>query len=267
MRNFYYRNFIRGRIRRGYYNDGNNGNPGGDPPTPTPTPTPPNEDDKKFSQKDLNAIIKKEKDNWQKTQRQQVAQLEDFKKTAGLSQERVTELEKQIADLESQYMSKEEIARRDAEKAKKDYDTKLETTSSEAKKWQNTFTNLLVETRITAAANEAGAYNNQQMLDLLGGKAKVVPVTQDGKETGQYDVRILLPARDKEGKPVVLDLTPTEAMKQMKEMPENFGNLFKGQGTGGLGGNNNGTPTGSRDLKTLAANAEEYRKNRKTLVK
>ena len=70
----------------------------------------------------------------------------------------------------------------------------------------------------------------------------------------------------KEGKPVTLELTPAEAVKRMSEMDE-YLNLFKGKGSGGIGGTNRGggnkgaAMTAAQAAKTLSPAAfQEWRK-------
>jgi len=63
--------------------------------------------------------------------------------------------------------------------------------------------------------------------------------------TGRYVPKVRLAGKDKDGKSVILDLTPTEAVKQMKEMPEIYGNLFKSGAHSGIGGKNDSFKKGT----------------------
>jgi hypothetical protein len=165
-------------------------------------------------------------------------------------------------------MSQQELAKRDSEKQAKEYQARLEKAETTAKTHEQRFTKLLVNHAISAAASANDAWKAEQMLTQLGGLAKVVPVLLDGKETGDYEVKIQFPDKTKEGQFVVLDLTPDATMKRMKELPELYGNLFKSGVQGGVGGNNNGVQgTNSNDLNSVTADPETYRKNRKTLLK
>ena len=66
---------------------------------------------------------------------------------------------------------------------------------------------------------------------------------------------------DKEGKPVTLDLTIAEAVKRMSEMDE-YANLFKSEGTGGVGGVNRGSSKPLDAKKIAATDPALYRKLR-----
>jgi hypothetical protein len=275
MRTFYYRSFITSKLRvtrRGYYNndgggagDGSGGGGGNDDPL-----------NKKvdLTQKQLNDIVAAEKRKAEQAAatatKKTVEELEKVKSTATLSQQQAEDLQKQIAELEKTYMSKEELAKREAEKTAKEYNAKLESATKAAETNEKRFKNLLVKQAITKAAAENDAYRAEQMLTQLGGLAKVVPVIVDGKETEDFEVKILFPDTTKEGQAVVLDLTADAAMKRMKELPDLYGNFFKSGVNGGVGGGNAGggnSGGGSKDLNTLTQDPEAYRKARKDLLK
>lgn len=272
MRSFYYRSFISSKLglRRPYYDGGegggDSGNSGGGGGSSGGNSGGSGNPPAAFTQDQVNAILNKEKAKWQNQNKATVTQLEELKKQEGLSKERVAELEQQIDNLQKTYMSESELLKRDTEKKQKEMTAQLEQTTGQLKFWNGKYTQLLVTNAITTAAAANEAYNPVQMLTQLGGMAKVVPVTQDGKETGEFEVKIQFPDKDKEGKPVVLELTPDAAMKRMKELPEQYGNLFKAGVNGGVGGNNSGpgTPT---DLKKVMSDPAEYRKNRDKILK
>jgi hypothetical protein len=220
-----------------------------------------------FTQDQVNAILNKEKTKWQQTNKTTVSQLEELKKQDGLSKEKVAELENQIAQLQTTYMTESELLKRDTEKKTTELSTQLEQTSGQLKFWNNKYTQLLVSHAITSAAATNDAYNPEQMLTQLGGAAKVVPVIQDGKETGEFEVKIQFTDKDKDGKPVVLELTPDATMKRMKELPQQFGNLFKAGVNGGLGGNNAGLGAAAPQMDKVLKDPGEYRKNRDKILK
>ena len=68
---------------------------------------------------------------------------------------------------------------------------------------------------------------------------------------------------DKAGNPVVLELSPDETLKRMKEIEKHF-NLFQGDGKGGYGGMNR--PSGGKepDAAHLAKDPKTYREARKS---
>jgi hypothetical protein len=257
MRRFY---LGRSRVVKGYY-EGDPVSPPTVPPTVPPTP-PANT----FTQDQVNAFLAKEKKGWQSQQQQLATQLEQYRTSEGVTKERAAELENQIEELKKQYMTKDELAAEASKKEKDAYTKQVTTLTSERDQWQGTFTKLLVTSQLRSAAAETEAYNTDQMVTLLGGQTKVVPVLKDGKQTGEFEVKVLFPTTSKDGEQVVLELTPLDAMKKMKDTPEKYGNLFKSGVQGGLGGNNGGPTGGPTTLVDATKSPEEYRKNREKLL-
>ena len=92
-------------------------------------------------------------------------------------------------------------------------------------------------------------------------------VDEDGKPTGDYEPRVAFPDKDKDNKPLTLDLTVAEAVKRMKEL-EKYGNLFEGGKKSGLGGTGSQTKGSNVDISEVAkkdpAKYRELRKLRET---
>jgi hypothetical protein len=85
------------------------------------------------------------------------------------------------------------------------------------------------------------AFNADQVVTILRPSTRLIEELdpETNQPTGRFVPKVRLAGKDKDGKSVVLDLTPTDAVKQMKEMPEIYGNLFKSGAHSGVGGNNN----------------------------
>ena len=105
-----------------------------------------------------------------------------------------------------------------------------------------------------------------QLVNILRSSTQLVEVhDENGKATGKYTPIVKFNSKNDEGKPIVLDLNPTDAIKHMKELPDAYGNLFKGTAAGGLGetgGTGRGTGTVSLDsIKNPVKYAEWRKKN------
>lgn len=219
-----------------------------------------------FTQEQVNQFIAAEKRKEQEKTKKLVEELNTLKQASGNSTQRVEELEGAIKTLEATYLTKEELAKRDLDKAQKEAKAAAEKLQSENEFWKNRFTGQLVSTALTQAAVANDAYAPEQILTLLGGQSKVQKVIKDGKETGDFEVKIVFNDQDKDGNALTLELTPDAALKRMKELPKRFGNLFKGA-VSGLGGDNNG-PDGTTGNQSLSAIAKKndpvaYREARK----
>lgn len=227
-----------------YFADG-----GGDPPPPPPPPPPPKPNDppKTFTQEEVNAFLADDRRKTENKNKELIAQLEALKQSEGMSKKQQEELQAQIDSMQQQYMSKEELAKQEREKEMKKFEAESKKNAEEASKWKQDYTKLRIDNAIITAATEHGAYSTQQMITFLTPITELTTeVGEDGKPTGKFIPMVNLDDKDKDGKDIVLKLSVSDAVKRMKELPERFGNLFKGEGAGGIGitnrpGNANGS--------------------------
>lgn len=234
------------------------GDEGGNNPPPPPPP-PGGDNDKKFTQKDLNDYLAKELSKEKQKYKKTVDELEALKSAKTTTEEQAAALQTQIDDLQKQYMSKDELQKQEQQKEAKKQKELFDATVAEKQQWQNNYNALLVENEIRAASTKYDAWKAEQLITQLGGKTKVVPVLAEGKPTGNYQVIVSIPGD--EGK--TLEVSVDEAVKYMKGKPEEYGNLFKANVSGGIGGSNNGgTGVNGVDMKRAAEDPEYYRKNR-----
>ena len=220
------------------------------PPAPEPEPSPDN-DKPVISQKKLDSILAEEKKKYQKSVENQIGQLESLKKSAETNDKLKKDLENRIEELQNSLLTKEQIAQKDKDKLQKDFSVQIEKLSSERDRWKNSFTEATIKRSISDAAG-SDAFSSAQIVNLLERDARLVEETDDeGNGLGKFGVKIKFQHTDKEGKPVTLDLTPDEAIKLMKDIPDKYGNLFKTSLSSGLGGGNN-KPIKDIDLKNMS---------------
>jgi len=243
------------------YNEGEGEGSGGGNPPPTPPPS------KNFTQADVDRFLAEDRRKHQAKQQALAQQLEQFQSTARLTEEEKQGLAAQIEELRNQSLTKEQQLTRDLEKHKETLKTTSETLAKERDTWQGRYGELLVSNQINAAATVNEAFRNDQVLDLLKPRAKVVQKKdEDGKPTDEFQVVIKFDDVDaKSGAPVVLELSPADTVKRMKELPDRFGNLFKSGVTPGVGKTKGSGPTGEPDISKMTA--EQYREYRKTRSK
>lgn len=244
--------YVKSLLFKKFY-EGEGGDGGTSPPPPPPPPP------GTFTQDQVNSFLAKEKKAWEQKNKATIDELNRLKNEAGTSTQRVAELEGMISSLEAQFLSKEELAKKEQEKEKQKQKELFDNTVKEKETWQKSYNDLLVENAIRTASTKYDVFSADQMLIQLGGKSKVVPVLAEGKPTGKYQVVVTI--EGDEGK--VLEVSADEAIKYMKGKPEQFGNLFKANVNGGVGGTNSGGgAAGGIDLKKAGTDAEYYRKHR-----
>ena len=222
-------------------------------------------DEKKFSQEDFNRVMAEEKRKTNVHQREMAAELAEIKKNSSLSDEEKQVLEARIDELQTQYLSAEERARQASESTQKKNANTLKELTDERDTWRIKHEGLVIDNAVTAAASNNKALFTEQIADHLVPKTKLVEKLDDsGKQTGIFEARVSFPDTNKEGKSVTLDLTVNQAVKRMRELDQ-YGNLFEGDKTGGLGQSGSAGKTKGANLEKLAKSndAEAYRKARK----
>jgi hypothetical protein len=163
-----------------------------------------------------------------------VKQLEEIKRNASLTSEQRDELQTRITQLEESYMTKEELAKRESSKQQKDYEAKLQQITEQSKRWQDMYADSTIQRawQDAAIAGEILEPAVSQVSEMFKHRTSLV---EDG-DTGNYNPVVKFNDINEEGQNVVLDLSPVEAIKRMKELPDKFGYLFRGTATSGIGG-------------------------------
>jgi len=190
-----------------------------------------------------------------------VNQLESLKQNSRLTQEERDELQNRITSLEEQYMTKEELSKREATKQQKQYEDELNKIKSDQEKWQSMYSTETIDRTLQDAAIEAEALHPSQIIQMFRGNTQLTEVIKDGAPTGKYAPVVKFNDINDEGAPVMLELTPQELLKRLKELPQ-YQNLFKGTATGGLG-ETSGSLANQPKLQELLNDPAKYAKWRK----
>lgn len=239
------------------------------PETPPPPPAAPSTDTKgetgkkTFSQDELNKALADDRRRHQEQVKKAIAEVEALKSKSRLTQEERNELDQRIQQMQNELLSKEELAKKDRERLIKRSEEEKQALTKERDSWKDRFTGSAIRRAITDAAASNDAYSPSQIVALLHSETRLVEKLDDeGKPTGEFVPKVRFQDTDKDGKPITLELDPNDAVKRMKEL-ENYQNLFKGSGVGGLGANNQ--PQGKKpDARNLAKDPEAYREARRT---
>lgn len=213
-------------------------------------------------QKALNTILSKEKKKHQDAVNKAIAEAQAASKKAQMTAKERQDLEQRLEQLQDQLMTKEQLARKQAERQKQTYEEQVSTLKAEKDSWQQRYTESTIQRSLTDAAAQNNAFSPRQIVAILGRDTRLVEVLDSqGKPTGQLEPRVRFTDVDKDGESVVLELSPKEAVKRMREIPD-YLNLFKGEGTGGAGLRSQ--PGGRKPaVRELAKDAAAYREARK----
>jgi len=231
------------------------------PTTNGDTTTPPG----KFTpeqQKEINRILAAEKKKHHKLVQKAVDEANALRSKAQLTATERSDLDTRLEQIQNEMRTKEEQAKRAAQKLKEKHKSEKSALEADRDTWKGRFTQSTIERTITDAAAANNAFSPGQIVAILGRNTSLVDVLdEEGKPTGALEPKVRFQTKDKDGKPVTLDLSPMETVKRMKD-EEEFLNLFRGEGTGGVGLRSH--PGGKKaDLSQLAKDPAAYRQARK----
>lgn len=249
-----------------YENDPPNPDPNAPPPTPNPESGDPNKpnggggDGKRtYTDDEVQKLIENERKRNADQTRATIQNLETLRQNQQLSEQEKAKLSQQIEDLNRSLLSKEELAKRERERLVNEHKTTLDTVSKERDTWKSRFEESQITRAIVDAAVKGDAFNANLIVPLLKPNAALVENQTDGQPTGTFAVKVNMTVFEG-GVAKTLSLTPEEAIKVMKDKPDEYGNLFKGNLNGGVGGG--ASPRNQNNVKLDTDNHEEYLRNR-----
>src|SRR5690606_4475764 len=190
-------------------------------------------------QDEIDKIVSKRSEKARTAQKQALKQLEQIQNTVKMSEEEKDTLEAEIEKLRKQTLTSEEIAKREAKKAKDTYESQLTDAQKQAERWEKQYKGLKVNYEITTAAQKHGVL--PQSLPFLESflSPKMTLSELKDEDTGElrgHEALVDFTDIGADGKPVQVQLTVEETVKRMKELPESYGQLFSAPSGGGMGG-------------------------------
>ena len=216
-------------------------------------------------QDEVNAMMSQNRKKLTTQNAELVTQLEELKRNSALTSEQKDELSVRITQLEEQYLTTEELSKRETNKQQKEHSELLTKSEKTSNRWKELYSSSTIDRALQDAAVEGEALHPSQIVDLLSTKTQIAEVIENGQTTGRYLATVKFNDVDADGKNVVLDLSPQDAIKRMKELTGRFGNLFKGTSTGGVGGSGgvDGSTQPRQKLQDLLDDPVKYAKWRK----
>ena len=155
-------------------------------------------------------------------------------------------------------LTKEQQSELAKKKLESELTSRIKEADAKAEKNWNLYQDATIKRSITDAAMSNEAFRPKQIVTVLEKLTHLVEdKDEDGKGLGTYTPRVKFPDV-KEGKPVTLDFTVDEAVRRMKDLPDEYGNLFKSGVSGGLGGNSGSGGSGNNDA-TAPTDPAKYR--------
>lgn len=227
------------------------------------TPTP----EKKFSQSDVDRIIKERFKNERTKNEQLVAQLRTVQEQ-GLTPDARATLEEQIKALEESMMTKEQLAAKGLAETENKYKKTLAEKESEAAAWRSRYERSTIERSLADAGAANGALSAEQLVMMFGNSTRLVQQAgSDGKLTDSFLPVMKFTGVDAEKKPTTMELPVAEAIAHMRENGLHS-NLFRHEASPGTGKAGSGGSEGDKahrepqpeDYKTTAEYGAAYQK-------
>lgn len=222
----------------------------------------PKPDEKKYTQKDLDKHIggyKFKVEAELKKAENSARQLAEDKR---LTQEERDAHAKRADDIEAQYKTQKELEEQRVARLSDTHKKEIETEKANTIKYRTRYETKLIDSELSDGINSADEPIPGKLKKYIRQDTVLVDeIDSTGKVTGEQVVRVKFPSKDKEGKVTELLLTVKEAVKAMKEDPEEYGIFFKGATSGGTGGNSLKGGSGGSST-AMPKDIEEYMRRR-----
>ncbi len=246
---------------------GDNVDPPADPPTPATPPT----DGIKFDaaqQAKVDEIIQKRVKSMKAELETTERRLEQLSQNQNLTAKERDEIASELERVQSVMRTKEEQAKYEAKKREAEYNAQLETTTQQAQRYESLFKTQTRNNDIITAATQHDAFNPELFIDVLSPRTEVVEVeNEQGEKTGRYATKVRVTKKAEDGTVAEVLVDPSEAIEDMKNEPEKFGGLFKGNVAKGIGQGSNSSFAGSQRVDISRMSDEEYFQNRDAIAK
>ncbi len=220
-----------------------------------------------FTKEELEKAVTAERAKVQKTINDQVTQLKTLQQSTSLTAQEKSQLQERIGQLESEVMTKEELARREANQLQERFNNELKETKAQREIWENRYRTSTVQQAImSAAADPLMDTHSPDIFNVLLAPQAVLIEGKDaqGKPTGNFEVKIKK-TKIEDGVTKELLFSPREAISLMKE-DKSFAYLFRNSANPGAGLNNGAPPNGQVDISQIT-NYEMYEKHRQAILK
>ena len=208
--------------------------------------------------------VKKVRSQLEQTERR----YESLLQSQSLSSQEKSELQVELEGVQSQLRTREQQVSFEAKKRESEFGKKLLETEGEAKRYRGLFETQTRDNAILAAAGEHGAYNPEQFISVLGPRTEIVAEkNEQGEETGRLVPRVKVQKKADDGTVAEVYVTPAEAIEDMKQDVNKYGNLFRGNVAKGIGEGSNSSFAAKGRVDVSKMTDEEYFANRDAIKK
>lgn len=223
--------------------------------------------EKNFSQADLNAFLAEDRRKHQEKYIKLEASMQGILADTTLQKEQRAKIESELQDLQATHRTKDQQREYEVKQERDRFTTELETAQEQAVRWEDLYKSSVVDRSLQDAAIAQDAFNPMQIMGLLRPNTRMQEqVDEQGKPLGSFAPVIDFPDVDEtSGEQITTLRTPDEAVQRMKELPQQFGNLFRSNVVSGVGSGSatGGVKSGEGRIDPTKLTSEQYRKIRR----
>jgi hypothetical protein len=192
----------------------------------------------RFTQEDLNRFLAEDRRKHQIQLQKMESQLNELAKSKSLTEQERQTLKENLDTIAGQLRTKEQQLTLEKRQLEEQYQAKIEESAKKAQTWEALFRDSTIDRSLQDAAVKHEAFNPAQLVTQLRPWTRVIEVMDEktGKPTGKYKPVVDMPDVDATtNEQAIMTRSPEEAVKRMKEMPEQWGNLFRSNVVSGIG--------------------------------
>ncbi|MFA6270829.1 MAG: hypothetical protein WC657_06520 [Candidatus Paceibacterota bacterium] len=154
-----------------------------------------------------------------------------------LTAEQRAKLQEQLEGVQARFRSKEQQLEMDKKTLEDRYSQDTQKLKESVVVWEAKYKSAITDRALLDAAVTNDAFNPNQIVGLLRPMTRMVEyMGDDGRPTGELIPMVDFPDVDTNtGESIMTRRTPEEAVKRMKELAEQYGNLFKSNVVSGIG--------------------------------
>jgi hypothetical protein len=194
--------------------------------------------DSRFTQDDLNRFLAEDRRKHQVQLQKMESQLNELAKSKSLTEQERQTLKENLDTIAGQLRTKEQQLTLEKRQLEEQYQTKVQDAEKKSQVWEALFRDSTIDRSLQDAAVKHEAFNPAQLVTQLRPWTRVIEVMDEktGKPTGKYKPVVDMPDVDATtNEQAIMTRSPEEAVKRMKEMPEQWGNLFRSNVVSGIG--------------------------------
>ena len=194
--------------------------------------------DSRFTQDDLNRFLAEDRRKHQVQLQKMESQLNELAKSKSLTEQERQTLKENLDTIAGQLRTKEQQLTLEKRQLEEQYQVKVQDAEKKAQVWEALFRDSTIDRSLQDAAVKHEAFNPAQLVTQLRPWTRVIEVMDEktGKPTGKYKPVVDMPDVDATtNEQAIMTRSPEEAVKRMKEMPEQWGNLFRSNVVSGIG--------------------------------